>query len=42
MAFLGSKLYGLKGIFIACALAHIISGFSAYFFTPRMCAKIKN
>ncbi|MBT6340895.1 MAG: MATE family efflux transporter [Desulfobacula sp.] len=42
MAFLGSKLYGLKGIFIACTLAHIISGFSAYFFIPWMCTKIKN
>ena len=37
MAFLGSKLYGFKGIFIACTLAHIISGVSAYFFTPKIC-----
>ncbi len=42
MAFLGSKLYGLKGIFIACTLAHIISGCSAYFFIPWVCTKIKN
>ena len=41
MAFLGSKLYGFKGIFIACALAHIIAGISAYFFTPGICIKLK-
>jgi len=41
MAFLGSKLYGFKGIFIACTLAHIIAGISAYFFTPGICIKLK-
>lgn len=42
MAFIGSKLYGLNGIFIAYALAHLISGFSAYFLLPKICAKIQN
>ncbi len=42
MALSGSKLYGLKGIFIGCTLAHIISGFLAYFFIRRVCVKIQN
>lgn len=42
MALLGSKLYGLEGIFIACTMAHIISGISAYFFVRWVCAKIQN
>ncbi len=36
MAFAGSKLFGLKGIFAACVLAHIISGVSAYFSTKKL------
>ncbi|MCK5310680.1 MAG: MATE family efflux transporter [Desulfobacteraceae bacterium] len=42
MALSGSKLYGLKGIFIGCTLAHIISGFLAYFFIRWVCVKIQN
>ena len=42
LAYLGSKLNGLKGVFIGMAIGHVFVGISAYLMVHRLLAKVES